>query len=247
MNQSTDNSKSSGSRKSWLAYLISAILITPIWAVIAIPATEDSFNETRIHGWPFVQLETYRIDELIYNLLELPPISQIDQGSCQRYAREVLEKRPAPKQLFDLRLGSKEYYPPHFWSDIKNWPFLPVTDGFACRWHWLGLLANLVILGIIIFCLGKFVGWRMRKRSRLFTLTLWELISVVSLCGIALGFLGREFDRASREQQLVGLELVAREWGRVGEGRILRAASNSSCFWDFSRFVILECLNYAAS
>ena len=136
----------------------------------------------RDSGWPFVQMETCRFSDERVAFINR---SYGTTEGTQQYTEHHLSRYSKHKVVFfDLRLDKAEVFRKQFWSMTESWPFLPVSDGFAHRWHWLGLCANLLILGVVVFCVGKLIGWRNRSRGRLFSVSLGELILLVTLCAI---------------------------------------------------------------
>lgn len=226
LNDSTDNTVGTErSLNKWLPYVLPAIVILPIWAVIGIPASVHyRYGEYRMHGWPFIMMETCRFDNKIGVLR--PGISSIAQQSAEDYFRR--KSMPEREEMFDLRLGKRTRNQFSYWSNSRNWPFAPASDGFASRWHWIGLLANLLILGVIIFCIGKFLSRRIRLRGRLLSLSLWELILLVTLCAIPFAIVCREYDRASKEEKLIDVGLETFDWSGGTTTSGMETTRNSS-------------------
>lgn len=176
------------------------------WILVAVPGdhveswgTTGSNGSAFAHGWPFIHLDRTEVGvngswvNGKYTPGPVPAGLDLDKK-----ARESAREHP-PLRL-DLRLDRQEvasfnYDPlpvqPPYWTESMHWP--RIGKGRYLTIRPLGLIANLLILGLAILLSGWLVERRVVRRGKsLLRFSLKTLLVVTALVALAIGWFVRE-------------------------------------------------------
>ena len=215
------------------------VVVLP-WILVAVPGestggwgTTGSSREAFVHGWPFVHLDRTQatVSGSWVNKKFFP--GRMPAGlDLRKLAKESAREHPALRM--DLRLNRKDSVYAFdaanpmlgtYWTNVKLWPLR--GPGIYWEIRPLGLICNLLVLGLAGFLIGFIVERRIRSQGRLLKFSLKSLLALMALVSIAIGWVVGEYSRfASLQRDLTNIELMLPSHLNANfEGRFPRVVS----------------------
>ena len=193
--------------------MVFCFLILP-WVLVAIPGESGTkkfiatglSSQSFVHGWPFVHLD--RTEAIVTGLpgqtqeLNLAINSSPNQSAFRldlRFDQEHVWRTGSPPSLG----------PKGFWTDPINWPCW--GTGRYLRIRPLGLICNLLILGLTVSMLGWIVERKIRRDNRLIKFSLKSMLVAMTVIAVATIWVVKEYsdslDQRRRLTRLTELEI----------------------------------------
>ena len=199
--------------KRTIAVVICVVLLP--WVLIAIPSTVVGGAGTtglnirhRLHGWPWVHLESteYEITgnwvngkflpgqlppgfDLVENAKNAAASFTEDESSVQLNLR--LERDDANAEW----LGESGY-----WSDLSNWPSW--KSGTYLTPRYLGLALNLITVGLLAWVAVLMCEYRIGRHQRIFRFSLANLLFGTALLGVVMAWISHLYVENAEEMRV---------------------------------------------
>ena len=185
------------------------------WVLIAIPSTVVGGAGTtglnishRLHGWPWVHLESteYEITGNWVNgkflLGQLPPGFDLAENAKNAAASFTEDKSSV--QL-NLRLKSDDANAEWlgesgYWSDLSNWPSWESGTYFTPRY--LGLVLNLITVGLLAWLAVLVCEYRIGRHHRIFRFSLANLLIGTALLGVVMAWISHLYVKNAEEMRV---------------------------------------------
>lgn len=194
------------------------------WILVAVPGElAESWLSTGysgnvyVHGWPLVHLDRTEVTAGSYldspktASGEMPELEAADAAGIDKALNEFAVDHP-PLRL-NLGLGHEEILrisEPQtlgqngFWADPSCWPRWGLGSDLQIRW--MGVICNLLFLGLAALLFGWVVEWWVRRNNGLLKFSLRSLLVATAIAALVTGWAAREYSRhVDREQKFARL------------------------------------------
>ena len=209
-------------KRTWV--IVFFVVILP-WILIGVPGTFSGGGgtsgvniSTMRHGWPFVHLYTTKayVFGLFRNGKVVP--GQASSQTLNKMARDFSEQQETDtNQALELDLRfHRDQEPANWqiighWSEARNWPLWGAGRHWSPRY--LGLLPNLVLIGLVSYLAIAFCEFRIRRYQRLLNFSLRSMLIATTIIGTLFAWGVYELNEMNETAEVVD---ALNEWDAAG-------------------------------
>jgi len=194
--------------------VVFCVVLLP-WILIAIPGTTISGGGSsrssishKVHGWPFVHLESTEISISQYwlkmNRGQVPPeLLNLDKQARESAARYLENSSVIQLNLRHRRMRSskaEDLGEIGYWSDLSNWISWKVGTHLTPRY--LGLVLNLICLVFLVRLIAAGCERRIRRDGRLLKYSLASMLICTAFFVVAFAWIARMQQEVAAQKRL---------------------------------------------